>query len=247
MEDVVFRKEGMSRRVPGSAGRAMIVVYDEPYSPYCAKIRKILEFKGLHYRTVYVPYHDKARLLRDTRQDYVPFLRDGTRGVLWTKAVDHLEKKVPWPTVYPDGSRGYVKILEAWEYDWFEDRLWPFVAAFLERTFRDPVEQWNFAESWDRPYGTFDQIRKDPNAAWAPIDPTFRMLEDALREHRYLVGDAPTAFDFAIFGDLHAMECARVRIPAAYRNIGSWYRRVKGLGPASAVSTKEGARRLSSR
>ena len=207
----------------------MILVYDEPYSPYCAKIRKILEYKGLRYRTVYVPYHDKVRLLKETRQDYVPFLRDGRKGVSWTQAVDYLEKKVPRPTVYPESSRGPVKILEAWEYDWFEDRIWPFVAAFLERTFRDPVERWNFAESWDRPYGTFDEIRKDPKAAWAPLDPTFRLLEDSLRGRHYLVAEAPTAFDFAIFGDLHAMEYANVPIPTAYRKLRSWYQRVKAL------------------
>ncbi len=176
-----------------------------------------------------MPYHDKVRLLAETGQDYVPFLRDGAKGVPWTKAVDYLEARVPNPSVYPDGSRGFMKILEAWEYDWFEDRLWSFVAAFLERTFRDPVERWNFAESWDRPYGSFAEIRKDPKAAWGPIDPTFRSLEAALRNHRYLVADVPTAFDFAVFGDLFAMECAKIPIPAAHRKLRSWYRRVKAL------------------
>ncbi len=207
----------------------MITVYDEPYSPYCGKVRKILEYKGLRYRTVYVPYHDKVRLLRETRQDYVPFLRDGRTGVPWTRAVDYLERRAPEPSVYSDGTRGFVKILEAWEYDWFEDRLWPYVAAFLERTFTDPVERWNFAEQWDRPYGTFDEIRRDPKAAWAPLDPTFRMFEAALRSHAFLVTDRPTAFDFAIYGDLFAMEYAKVAIPAAYPKLRAWYRRVRDL------------------
>ncbi len=207
----------------------MIVVYDEPYSPYCAKVCKILDYKGLRYRTIYVAYHDRTRLLRDTGQDYVPFLRDGQTGVPWTKAVDYLEKKVPEPTVYPDRSRGYVKILEAWEYDWFEDALWPYVAASLERTFKDPVERWNFAEQWDRPYGTFEEIRKDPKGAWSRLRPTFRMFEDALHAHPFLGTDRPTAFDFAIFGDLHAMEYAKIPLPAEFPKLRAWYRRVAAL------------------
>ena len=207
----------------------MIVQYDEPYSPYCGKIRKILEYKGLRYRTIYVPYHDKVRLLRDTGQDYVPFLRDGRKGVAWTEAVDYLERKVPRPSVYPDGTRGACKILEAWEYDWFEDRVWPYVAAFLERTFKGPVERWNFAESWDRPDGTFDEIRRDPKAAWAPLHPTFQMLEDALGDHKYLMTDAPSAFDFAIYGDVQAMDLARIRLPTRYPRLRAWHRRVRAL------------------
>jgi len=207
----------------------MITLYDEPYSPYCAKIRKILDFKGLPFRTIYVPYHDKVRLLRDTGQDYVPFLRDGKTGIAWRNAVDYLERKVPEPSVYPAGTRGFVKFLEAWEYDWVEDRLWAYVAPFLEKTFRDPVERWNFAESWDRPYGTFPAVRRDPKAAWAPLEPTVRMFEDALRGHSFLGMDAPTAFDFAIFGNLFPMEYAGRPIPATYPRLRTWYRRVKKL------------------
>ncbi len=207
----------------------MILLYDEAYSPYCAKIRKMMDYKGLRYRTIPVPYHDKRRLLKETGQDYVPFLRDGRRGIPWTQAVDYLERRQPEPSVYPSGTRGACKVLEAWEYDWFEDRLWPFVAAYLERTFRDPVERWNFVEMWDRPYGALEAIRKDPKTAWEPIHPSIQLLEDALRDHPFLMADVPTAFDFAVYGDFHAMEYAKAPWPRAYPRLRAWYRRMKAL------------------
>ncbi len=207
----------------------MIVIYDEGYSPYCNKIRKLMDFKGLRYRTIPVPYHDKSRLLKETGQDYVPFLRDGRRGVPWTKAVDYLERVRPEPTAYPDGLRTACKVLEAWEYDWFEDRYWALVAPWLESKLEDAVERWNFTETWERAYGPFEAIRKDPRSWWETVDPALRTLEAGLRDHPFLLGTRPTAFDFAMYGDLAAGEYAGVRWPARYPRLRVWRRRVDRL------------------
>lgn len=207
----------------------MILLYDEVYSPYCAKVRKLMDFKGLPYRTIPVPYHDKRRLLRETGQDYVPFLRDGRLGVPWTGAVDYLERLRPEPSAYPDGIRAACKVLEAWEYDWFEDRYWALVAPFLERSLTDPVERWNFTETWERAYGPFEAVRKDPGAVWESLAAPLEMLERGLRDHPFLIAAKPTAFDFAIYGDVHAGEYAGVRWPARYPRLRAWYRRVDRL------------------
>ncbi|OGS46423.1 MAG: hypothetical protein A3K66_04365 [Euryarchaeota archaeon RBG_16_67_27] len=207
----------------------MILLYDEAYSPYCGKVRKLLEYKGVRYRTIPVPYHDKVRLLKETGQDYVPFIRDGRTGVPWTEAVDYLERKRPEPSAYPNGTREVCKILEAWEYDWFEDRLWGLVAPYLERTFRDPVERWNFTEQWERAYGPFEEIRRNPSAAWRAVDPSLRMLESCLRDRDFFVTDAPSAFDFAIYGNVHAMTLAGLAMPPRYPKLRRWVRRVRDL------------------
>lgn len=207
----------------------MIIVYDEVYSPYCGKVRKLLDYKGLRYRTIPVPYHDKSRLLKETGQDYVPFLRDGRRGVPWTEAVDYLERIRPRPTAYPDALRAATKVLEAWEYDWFEDRFWALVAPFLERKLRDPVERWNFTETWERACGPFEPVRKDPRPVWEALAPTLKMLEHGLAGQTFLIADTPTAFDFAIYGDFAAAEYAGVRWPARYPRLRAWYRRVAEL------------------
>jgi len=208
----------------------VIVLYDEVYSPYCAKVRKLMEYKGIRCRTVPVPYHDKTRLLEETGQDYVPFLRDGPRGVPWTEAVDYLERIRPEPTAYPDALRTACKVLEAWEYDWFEDRFWAIVAPYLERKFTDPVERWNFTETWERAYGPFDATRRDPRPLWKGLAPVLGTLERGLADHAFLISDNPTAFDFAMYGDVHAAEYARVPWPRTYPRLRTWYRRVDRIG-----------------
>ncbi len=213
---------------PRPGGR-VIVLYDEVYSPYCAKVRKLMEYKGVRYRTIPVPYHDKVRLLRETGQDYVPFLKDGRQGVPWTAVVDYLERLKPDPTAYPDGLRATCKILEAWEYDWFEDRYWALVAPFLERKFTNPVERWNFTETWERAYGPFEATRKDPTPVWAALAPALAMLEHGLQDHRFLIASKPTAFDFAIYGDVHAGEYAGVRWSSRYPRLRAWYARMDRL------------------
>ena len=207
----------------------MIVLYDEVYSPYCGKVRKLMAYKGIRYRTIPVPYHDKRRLLKETGQDYVPFLRDGRRGVPWTDVVDYLERLRPEPSAYPDGLRTACKLLEAWEYDWFEDRYWALVAPFLARKLTDPVERWNFTETWERAYGPFEAIRKDPRPLWDGLAPALGTLERGLAEHPFLLASKPTAFDFAIYGDLAAGEYAGVPWPSRYPKLRAWYRRIDRL------------------
>jgi len=207
----------------------MILLYDMAYSPYCAKIRKLMDYKGLRYRTIPVPYHDKERLLRDTGQDYVPFLREGRVGVPFHRAVDYLEWTRRKPSAYPNRTKGVCKILESWEYDWFEDRVWGLVAPFLERRFKDPVERWNFTEFWERIYGPFEATRRNPKPVWESLHPSFSLLEASLRSRDYLVTDAPTAFDFAIYGNVHAMDYAGVELPSRYPRLRGWYRRVHGV------------------
>jgi glutathione S-transferase len=221
---------GIPRGRSRAEGEIVIVLYDEVYSPTCGKIRKLLEFKGLAYRTIPVPYHDKISLLAETGQDYVPFLRDGRRGVPWTETVDYLEAKQPTPSAYPHGLRAACKVLESWEYDWFEDRFWALVAPFLERTLADPIERWNFTETWEHAYGPFEATRKDPRPVWVGLRPTLEMLERGLSDHPFLIAPEPTAFDFAIYGDFQAADYAKVRWPARYPKLQAWYRRVGRLG-----------------
>lgn len=227
--DAAAAKRKRDGTLPSGTGADMIVVYDEVYSPYCGKIRKLLDFKRLRYRSIPVPYHDKSRLLKETGQDYVPFLRDGRKGVRWTDAVDYLERVRPTPAAYPDGLRTAIKLLEAWEYDWFEDRFWALVAPSLERKLTDPVERWNFTETWERAYGPFEDIRRDPRPQWAVLAPALKTLEAGLRDCDFLISPKPTAFDFAMYGDFAAGKYAGVKWPTGYPRLQSWYRRVARL------------------
>lgn len=50
----------------------MLTFFQEPFSHWCVKVTKILNYKEIKYEVKNVGYHDKTELIEATGQDYVP-------------------------------------------------------------------------------------------------------------------------------------------------------------------------------
>ncbi len=76
--------------------------------PHCAKVRKLLEFKGISYEVVELNYLDRGELLAASGRIEVPALElpggEVAAGSEWI--VTRLEALFPDPTVLPPRSRG---------------------------------------------------------------------------------------------------------------------------------------------
>ena len=89
----------------------MLTLYDNPFSPFARKVRMVLRFKGLRYRSVdalALPEHD--RLVDVNPRAEVPVLVDG--GVTVTDSADivsYLEDRFPDPAVLPLGPEPRAK------------------------------------------------------------------------------------------------------------------------------------------
>jgi glutathione S-transferase len=83
--------------------------------------------------------------------------------------------------------------------------------------------------AWERVYGSFEAIRRNPKPVWERLHPSLRRLEECLRSRDYLMADAPSAFDFAIYSDFHALAVAQVPNSARHPRLRSWFRRVDRL------------------
>src|SRR5579885_735801 len=77
-------------------------------SPLCAKIRKILEFKGIAYDVAEVDYLDRRELLAASGQIKVPalMLEGGEVAVDSDWIVARLEALMPYPAILPPIGRG---------------------------------------------------------------------------------------------------------------------------------------------
>lgn len=64
----------------------MLTLFQEPWSHWCVKARKIMDYKKIRYNPVGV--HDKRELLRATGQDYVPALVDGKQIITYAEIPD---------------------------------------------------------------------------------------------------------------------------------------------------------------
>ena len=76
-------------------------------SPFCAKARKLLEYKGVEYEILEVDYLERHELLAASGQLMVPALTlDGGTIVGSDRIALALEERFPEPTIFPRGFRG---------------------------------------------------------------------------------------------------------------------------------------------
>src|SRR6202167_3939043 len=81
-------------------------------SPFCAKVRKLLAFKGVEFEVVEVDYLERKELLLASGQIMVPAvtLDDGETIVDSARIALRLEELYPEPTIFPSNWRGMVAL-----------------------------------------------------------------------------------------------------------------------------------------
>lgn len=203
-----------------------VVLFEETYSHHCVKVRKLLDFKGIAYERREVGYHDKRELLEASGQDYVPWLQWDGHGVPWHEIVDFLEQQVPRPSAFPPGLKGQARIVEQWAHDILEERVWRYVVPDFSSTFKNDLERWVFEEIqfWKR--GPMEALRAKQPEALEDMKKHFRRVEDALEQHDFLLGDAPSLADFAVYGAVYPLHHVGKEIPREFPRMRAWHGRV---------------------
>ena len=205
------------------------VLYSMPISHYCVSADRMLAFKGVPFRTVLVPYHDKRELIKATGQDYVPTLVWGGKPVMWYDIPDFLEKAKPKPTLYPWGQKGLAGTLENWGHQVLEERVWRYVVTKVPPVLRDAHERWVFEEMQTRARGPWhvlemrrDEFREDMNK--------YLGMVDGMLDGREWVLGKPSLADFGIYGGLSPLLTVRERIPREFPALAEGVERIQALG-----------------
>jgi len=227
------------------------ILYQFTLSPFSIKVRKVLEYKHLAYRTIDVNPFSRAEVVRLSGQPKVPVLVEehgnGPRTVVAdsTAIAVHLDAVCPDPPVYPrdPAERARVALLEDWSDEGFARILIPF-KILTGRNARRMVEQskrfyahrpvyellFPFGPAYLRRIGrrlsggrTLAQLRIEYERALDTLD--------ALASRgAFLAGEAPTVFDFAVYGALCTMEGLEGHELLATRaNLARWYASVGAL------------------
>lgn len=206
-----------------------VLLYGMDLSHYVVKVKRILEHKGIPYEYEYAPYHDRQDLLAVSGQDYVPYLLWEDQGVTWPDIADFLEEKRPSPTIYPGGQRQIAKILEGWAHDVVEEMAWRVAAPGARKTFKDPREAWVFEEMQIRRRGDLDELAAQKPKHEKALVATLKNVEARFGEAKFLLGDAPSVADFALYGALHCLPYSGEEIPKALPNTRAWFERTGRL------------------
>lgn len=201
----------------------MLTLFEEPFSHWCVKVRKILNYKNIKHEIKNVGYHDKRELLKATGQDYVPAIVNDGKIITYPDIPDYLEQMVPTPSIYPDGTRAVAKAIENWAHFRIEEIVWRFVVADFPKTFKDDLERWVFVEMQERARGPLEVMEMRKPAFKADMDEHLQIVDDMLKTHKFLLADSPSLGDFATFGAIYPLSYSGNELPQKFKNLQAWY------------------------
>lgn len=204
-----------------------IFFYDWRYSPFCMKIRAILDYKRVDYEAVN-PIGHVRQLRRRGGVGKVPAIEaDGELIVDSTDIAHWLEARFPVPPIFPDSKRerGLAHAIEEWAdeslyfmglyYRWYEAEGRTAVPRAFGRSIIGRLTYRYYLRLILRQLRGQGTLRKPPEHVARDLERHLDAVEAMLEPGPYLLGDRPYLCDFALWGQLNYLN----RTPVAGRAI----------------------------
>ena len=192
-----------------------IILHHYPASPFSEKIRLILGYKKLEWKSVIIPNispkPDVLALTGGYRK--TPFMQIGADIYCDSALIcDVLEHIQPTPWLYPQGIKGAARIVAQWA---DSTLFWAAMAYNLgpkgyAHMFADAPPQAMQAFVDDRKQMTTGMTRLRTPDATAAYKSYLRRIANMLEGQTFLLGEAPCVADFAVY---HSLWFTRVRVP----------------------------------
>jgi len=224
---------------------AEVRLYQFVTSPFCAKVRKILDYKGVDYQLVEVDYLDRRDLLQASGQLMVPALTlaDGATITDSDRIAHRLEELYPEPTIFPVEFRGIHLALTRYFESELEDALFraavPDELAHFRKLGAQHEALWRLIRERRYGAGFCDQMVREHEANLARAEEMLAPLDESIDGRAFLLGRIGYG-DFALYGQLTYLgftgEC---KIPARLANLRAFYERMDRI---SALVEEEPAR-----
>lgn len=192
-----------------------LILHHYPNSPFSEKVRLILGYKQLPWKSVVIPAilpkPDVVALTGGYRK--TPFLQVGADiycdSALICDVLEHLQ---PEPSIYPEPAKGLARTLAQWADEilfWtaMAHNLGPKGAAHM---FAGAPPEAARAFSEDRKAMRIGLPRIRPEDAAAAYKSYLRRLSDMLDDQPFLLGQVPCIADFSAY---HPLWFTRVRTP----------------------------------
>jgi glutathione S-transferase len=223
----------------------MIVLHQFEQSPFCDKVRRILHVKGLAYEVREIsPSRSLLDVRRVNRVGKLPVVdHDGRRVADSTDIAHYLEERFPAPPLLPKHplERALVHVLE----DWADESLY-FYEMTLRFTLPHNARRWvpelvKYEPEWMRRVAPFvlPRIfartvkaqgvgRKARTELVADVERHARAIDGLVGDGDWLVGNALTLADVAVFAQLHCIRGTDEgeRVVASLPRVAAWMQRV---------------------
>jgi glutathione S-transferase len=204
-------------------------------SPFCAKVRKLLAFKGVEFEVIEVDYLERKELLIASGQITVPAvtLDNGETIVDSARIATRLEELYPEPTIFPAGWRGMHVALADYIDNHLEEAVYPLALAdelvYYSREGADRGALWRFIRERKYGKGFVDRTIADHEANWERFRIALAPFEEQLGNAPFLTGRIGLA-DFALYGQLFYLAfTGELKIPADMKNLRAFFGRVERI------------------
>ncbi len=193
-----------------------LILHHYDFSPFSEKVRLVLGYKGLAWKSVLVPRilpkPDVTALTGGYRR--TPFLQVGADIYCDTALIcDVLEHRQPGPPLYPEGLKGIARITAQWADStlFWASMAYNFSPKGAAQMFASGTPEQAKAFGEDRAKMSVGFTRLRPADAAAAYKSYLRRLANMLESGGpFLLGTAPTVADFSAY---HALWFSRVRAP----------------------------------
>ncbi|HLX37957.1 MAG TPA: glutathione S-transferase family protein [Candidatus Binataceae bacterium] len=209
-------------------------LYQFRTSPFCAKVRKILDYKGVDYEIIEVDYLERKELIAASGQILVPALTLETGETIvdsdWIAM--RLEEAYPEPTIFPPGQRGLHLALAHYIDSAVEDALFRVAVVDEVEYFRaqGTDRELMFRLIRDRKYGDrfIDRMRDELDANWRRAIEILAPFEEQLGAGvgAFLTGRIGMA-DFSLYGQLSLTALTgTLKLPESMPHLRAFYARM---------------------
>ena len=188
-------------------------LYQFAYSPFAAKCRKCLEWKRLEFEAVEVPYLDRRELVRVSGGVHVPVLADGNLVVVGSDRITAYLDESYRPSLRPGHLCGPATVLEQWADGPLEDVAFRLAAPRVEARMAelnggrdDARAMYRVIKERKFGAGCLDAWRAAEDELHARLRALLQPLAVTLQSTPWLLGDAPTVGDAAVWGNLYMIE-----------------------------------------
>ncbi len=201
-------------------------------SPFCAKARKLLEFKGVEFEVIEVDYLERKELLLASGQMTVPAvtLASGETIVDSARIALRLEELHPEPTIFPPGWRGLHVTLADYIDNQLEDAVYPAAMAdelaYYAREGADRAALWRLIRERKYGAGFVDRMIAQQTNNWQRVKAALAPFEEQLSSMPFLTGRIGLA-DFSLYGQLFYFAfTGELKIPAELKNLIAYFGRM---------------------
>lgn len=215
----------------------MIELFQVAYSPFCIVQSRILDYAGVDYQTVEIPYGDRSLIWELTRRRYyaVPILKSGDHVVFETDPDSQVIAKFVSHSyqldLFPPEIEGRQYVL--WEYLENQVEAVGFKLNDIHfQSFVSEKDQLDFIRHKERKFGPgcIQKWKSHWTDLSRELETVLSPLERTLEYHPFLLGEREFFVDFCLFGMLgNYLYSGHNELPLSCPALRRWYDRMKSL------------------